>query len=101
MFPHDSETRGIADRLVVAGLLTEPSAAADGPEVSSVVRQDDFQLQCFSTVRGDRVDQILAAREYDAKADTSALERQIDKLVYRLFGLTPAEIKLVEEGTGK
>ena len=43
----------------------------------------------------------LAAREYDAKADTSALERQVDDFVYALFGLTPEELKLVEEGTGK
>jgi len=26
-----------------------------------------------------------------------ALEREIDRLVYELYGLTPAEIKLVEE----
>jgi hypothetical protein len=30
------------------------------------------------------------------KADTSKLEREIDELVYALYGLTPEEIKLVE-----
>ncbi len=32
---------------------------------------------------------------------TRQLERQIDELVYALYGLTPEEIKLVEQGTGK
>jgi len=32
-----------------------------------------------------------------AGADTTALEAEIDRLVYALYGLTPAEIKLVEE----
>ncbi|HLG30544.1 MAG TPA: hypothetical protein VI387_10070, partial [Candidatus Brocadiales bacterium] len=29
-------------------------------------------------------------------ADTSALERQIDQMVYELYGLTPEEIAIVE-----
>jgi len=29
-------------------------------------------------------------------ADTSALERQIDEMVYELYGLTPEEIAIVE-----
>ena len=33
-------------------------------------------------------------------ADTSALEDEIDRLVYALYGLTAVEIKLVE-GAGK
>lgn len=44
----------------------------------------------------DKVDRILAAKQRDAKADTSALEREIDELVYALYGLTPEEIKIVE-----
>jgi hypothetical protein len=28
----------------------------------------------------------------------TALEREIDERVYRLYGLTPEEIKIVEEG---
>ena len=42
------------------------------------------------------VDRILAAKQRDAKADVSALERAIDELVYGLYGLTPDEIKIVE-----
>ncbi len=44
-------------------------------------------------------DEIVAAKRYDARADTTGLEREIDRLVYELYGLTPAEIKLVETGT--
>ena len=42
------------------------------------------------------VDRILAAKAKDAEADTSKLEREIDELVYALYGLTPEEIKIVE-----
>ncbi|MCX6913583.1 MAG: hypothetical protein WCK27_27560 [Verrucomicrobiota bacterium] len=45
------------------------------------------------------VDRILAAKQRDAKADTSVLEREEDELVYALYGLTPKEIKLVEDAT--
>ncbi|ORU94041.1 MAG: hypothetical protein A6F72_08210 [Cycloclasticus sp. symbiont of Poecilosclerida sp. N] len=40
------------------------------------------------------VDKILTAKK-DGK-DTTALEAQIDKMVYRLYNLSPAEIKIIE-----
>jgi hypothetical protein len=43
------------------------------------------------------VDRILKAKQANAAADTSALERELDQLVYRLYDLTPDEIRLVEE----
>ncbi|MBI4683332.1 MAG: Eco57I restriction-modification methylase domain-containing protein, partial [Nitrospirae bacterium] len=42
------------------------------------------------------VDQILTAKKKDPNADTSALEKQIDEMVYALYGLTPEEIAIVE-----
>ena len=45
------------------------------------------------------VDRILVAKQHDAKADTSALERELDDLVYALYGLAPEEIQLVEGAT--
>jgi hypothetical protein len=42
------------------------------------------------------VDKILTAKKSDPKADTSALETECDRLVYQLYGLTEAEIKIVE-----
>ena len=58
-----------------------------------------------------KVEQMLAAKEALADALTSkdknfyeqkcdALDRQIDRLVYDLYGLTEAEIAIVEEATG-
>jgi hypothetical protein len=42
------------------------------------------------------VDKILAAKKTKPKSDTSVLERRIDKLVYKLYGLTKQEIDIVE-----
>ena len=42
------------------------------------------------------VDQILAVKATDPKADTSALEKQIDEMVYKLYELTEEEIKIIE-----
>ena len=42
------------------------------------------------------VDKILAAKAADRAADTSALETEIDALVYRLYGLTDVEIAVVD-----
>jgi adenine-specific DNA-methyltransferase len=46
------------------------------------------------------VDRILAAKQANPAADTSALEREIDQQVYALYALTPEEIAIVE-GTAK
>lgn len=35
----------------------------------------------------------------DPSADTMALEREIDQHVHRLYGLTPEEIRIVEDST--
>ena len=42
------------------------------------------------------VDEILAAKKVSSTADTSTLEAEIDQLVYKLYDLTPEEIKIVE-----
>ena len=42
------------------------------------------------------VDRILEAKQAEAAADTSVLEREIDERVYRLYGLTAEEIGVVE-----
>ena len=44
------------------------------------------------------VDCILAAKQANPAADTSAMEREIDQQVYALYGLKPEEIALVEGG---
>lgn len=45
------------------------------------------------------VDQILTLKKQNKDADTKNLEAQIDQLVYKLYGLTEEEIKIVEEST--
>ena len=43
------------------------------------------------------VTKILKVNQADAAADVSALEREIDHRMYRLFGLTCEEIEIIEE----
>ncbi|MCS1408506.1 MAG: hypothetical protein M2R45_01682 [Verrucomicrobia subdivision 3 bacterium] len=42
------------------------------------------------------LDRILAAKAKDPNADITALEAEIDSLVYQLYGLTSKEIEIVE-----
>ena len=42
------------------------------------------------------VDKVLSAKKRNQNADTLTVERELDLLVYSLYGLTPEEIKLVE-----
>jgi hypothetical protein len=60
-----------------------------------------FGICCYKDVAPDGalVDRLLAAKQRDAEVDTSAWEREIDELVYALYGLTPEEIKVLEEAT--
>ncbi|MBR4157186.1 MAG: Eco57I restriction-modification methylase domain-containing protein [Bacteroidales bacterium] len=44
----------------------------------------------------DIVDDILQIKKNDSGADASLLEQEIDKLVYKLYGLTEEEIRVVE-----
>lgn len=50
---------------------------------------------------GGLVDGILAAKRTGDAATVTALETEIDTHVFRLYALTPAEIKLVKEATQK
>lgn len=47
----------------------------------------------------DLVDTILSAKRADANTDTSQEERKIDILVYRLYGLTYDEVKIIDPDT--
>lgn len=47
-----------------------------------------------------RVKQIIVAKKTNPQADTTALEAEIDQLVYALYGLTEEEIAIVEESVG-
>jgi adenine-specific DNA-methyltransferase len=40
---------------------------------------------------------MTTVKRQNPGADTTALEAEIDRQVYALYGLTPAEIKLIDE----
>jgi len=42
------------------------------------------------------VDKVLAGKKGDSNADIAALDERIDDMVYKLYGLTPEEIKIIE-----
>lgn len=42
------------------------------------------------------IDQILVIKNNDVNSDTNELESQLDQIVYRLYNLTPEEIKIIE-----
>jgi len=44
------------------------------------------------------VDNILQIKKQNPTADATALESQIDQLVYQLYDLSEEEIKIVEGG---
>lgn len=43
------------------------------------------------------VDEIIALKKANHDDDISSLERQIDTIVYNIYGLTDAEIKIIEQ----
>jgi hypothetical protein len=45
------------------------------------------------------VNQILSLKKQNPKADTTALETEIDQMVYELYGLTKDEIAIIEQNT--
>lgn len=53
---------------------------------------DEKQQQPFI----EKVDQILSLKKENPEADTTALEREIDFMVYELYGLSDEEIGIVE-----
>jgi hypothetical protein len=68
-------------QIMARDILRLPIPPADGSDQDRVV---------------DLVTRILAAKAANPTADTSALEREIDRMVYELYGLTEEEIALVE-----
>ena len=62
---------------------------------------DVVPIKCSSLIQQkpliDLVNQILTVKKDNNKADTSKLEKEIDQMIYKLYGLTEEEIKVVEE----
>lgn len=62
---------------------------------------DEFPLKEIEVIQQqpfiEKVDHILALKQDNPEADTTTLEKEIDAMVYELYGLTEEEIKIVEE----
>ena len=69
-------------------------------------------MNCKSAMESALVEQVLAAKKQLAGAQSDkdkdfytnrcdGLDRQIDALVYDLYALTPAEIKIVESASAE
>ncbi|AVZ29747.1 hypothetical protein [Nodularia spumigena] len=65
------------------------------PYVSQIPipKATDTQEACVTKI----VDKILEIKRQNSKADTRELEREIDEIVYQLYGLTEEEIRIIEE----
>ena len=46
----------------------------------------------------NNVDEILKIKNENFNADVSEIEREIDEMVYGLYGLSEEEIKIIENG---
>jgi adenine-specific DNA-methyltransferase len=44
----------------------------------------------------DKVDKIIMAKQTNPKSDTTAIEHEINLMIYELYGLTNEEISIVE-----
>jgi len=70
------------------------STRYDGEYVSKIPTPNLQEIEQATIVK--LVDRVLIAKRQNPQADTSELEREIDRLVYALYGLTEEEIAVVE-----
>ena len=77
-------------------------------KISKKAEQDILKyLTNLKTIKDDMLDDgkkkiITKTKDYPQKqAKVKALEREIDRLVYQLYGLTAEEIAIVEENVKK
>lgn len=80
------------------GQIAETSGMGTTRWINNYVKEFPIPRPSSSQAQSliELVDLILAAKSQDPAADVSALEAVIDALVYRLYGLTAEEIKIVE-----
>ena len=57
--------------------------------IAEATRKQQQQIEAIT-------DKILSAKKQNPKADTSGWEKEIDALVYQLYGLTEEEVRMVE-----
>ena len=103
--PHLKYLCGMLNSSIVTWFITQ-SALSSGMGTPRWIRSTVERIPIPQVVEEERqpvealVDQILAAKDADPDADTSKLEREIDRLAYDLYGLTEEEISAVEARAG-
>lgn len=79
---------------------TFPTLHVQRDELASLPIKSTYLINVAYNTIPDIVDQIIFAKQIDPKADTTALEREVDVLVYKLYELTYDEVKIVDKGFG-
>jgi len=79
-------------------LSQETEGRAFAQVKTTYVKKLPIPLNASSDGIDSLVKQIASIKTQDANADVSRLERQIDELVYSVYGLTKDEIKTIESG---
>jgi len=77
------------------------SEGVNGGKYSSLSIQQVLKVACKKAEITSIADQILTAKKSNPQNDTSAFEKQIDELVYKLYDLTEEEIAIIENSTNK
>ena len=84
--------RHLYEQIVKEGGRVFPQFKLEKLKPLPIVLDDkEKQLQIESLVK-----QIIDAKHANSSTDTSALESEIDRLVYQLYGLTEEEITVIE-----
>jgi len=99
------------DCLFLTGIIASKLISFIYLNSSSIATKDDFRQTTLSELRklpipntsenkqveiSKIVKKILEIKETKPDANTSGLEKEVDQLVYQLYGLTEEEIKIVE-----
>ncbi|WP_143438258.1 TaqI-like C-terminal specificity domain-containing protein [Hydrocoleum sp. CS-953] len=79
----------------ITSKLQGDAFAMQTPYVSQIPipKPTDTQDACVTEI----VDKILEIKRKNPQTDTTELEREIDEIVYQLYGLTEEEIRIIEE----
>lgn len=74
-----------------------PELQGNSKEVKKfIVEEIPVKYVADESIYEEKVSQIIKSKKENPSADTSALEAEIDQLVYQLYGLTHEEIAIVE-----
>lgn len=78
---------------------TFPTLHVQSDELAVLPIRKDFIIDSPNQQIATLVDSILSAKHKIPDADTTALEQQIDLLVYHLYGLSYDEVKIIDPDT--